>query len=599
MERAALPAGPERDLRDAVYRLYVQADSPRLGDLATTIAKDDDLPGSPGKDLIRKIISGDGMGSQQDTVTVAVALVREAGCADTAIVADRIRYLWLTAKTALPPEPVEPPARLGWPVSGCDPLMLEVHPAISIPGIGLDPLPAYLPREHDELLRQAADRVMAGSSTLVTVVGGSSTGKTRACWELVQYLDGREPGRWRVWHPYDPTRPEAAAQALAGVMPYTVVWLNEAQHYLSPPDARLGERIAAGLRSLLHDRARGPVLVLATLWPQYWSALTTRPEAGEPDPCAQARDLLAGTAITVPDAFTPAEMTMLDAAGVDPRLRLAADDAEGGRITQYLAGAPELENRYRTAPPAARAIIRVAMDARRLGHPLALPHALLEQAAPAYLDDHDWDSLGEDWLEQALAYTARPCKGARGPLTRIRIRPSDPNPAGGQPCYRLADYLEQTGRSQRAGVYPPDSLWSAFAAVVTDPDLLAILGRRAEARGRYQHAIWLYARAVDLGSVHALQALSMLLEQAEDAVAAEALAHQAADRGSTQGLLALARQRERAEDAEGADALYRQAVDHGDTHAPLILARRRKRAGDTEGADALYRQAVDRGNTGG
>ena len=67
----------------------------------------------------------------------------------------------------------------------------------------------------------------------------------------------------------------------------------------------------------------------------------------------------------------------------DPRLRYAAERAANGRIAQYLAGAPELVTRYRAAPPAARAIIEVAIDARRLGHPPALPYALLEQAAVA------------------------------------------------------------------------------------------------------------------------------------------------------------------------------------------------------------------------
>ena len=55
--------------------------------------------------------------------------------------------------------------------------------------------------------------------------------------------------------------------------------------------------------------------------------------------------------------------------------------------------------------------------------------AVLEAAAPGYLTGDQWDALGEDWLEQALAYTAVPCKGARGPLTRIRPRPvSRPRP---------------------------------------------------------------------------------------------------------------------------------------------------------------------------
>ncbi|WP_130510953.1 hypothetical protein [Krasilnikovia cinnamomea] len=94
---------------------------------------------------------------------------------------------------------------------------------------------------------------------------------------------------------------------------------------------------------------------------------------------------------------------------------------------------------------------------------------MLAHAAPGYLDDHDWDSLGEDWLEQALAYTATPCKGARGPLTRIRPRPDDLR-VNRQPHYRLADYLEQLGRTERAGTYPPESLWTAFAATgAADP----------------------------------------------------------------------------------------------------------------------------------
>jgi hypothetical protein len=36
----------------------------------------------------------------------------------------------------------------------------------------------------------------------------------------------------------------------------------------------------------------------------------------------------------------------------------------------------------RRAGPAAKALIEAAMDARRLGHSPALPHALLEAAAP-------------------------------------------------------------------------------------------------------------------------------------------------------------------------------------------------------------------------
>jgi hypothetical protein len=46
-----------------------------------------------------------------------------------------------------------------------------------------------------------------------------------------------------------------------------VVWLNEAQFYLAPADAGLGERVAAGLRELLRHPGRAPLLVLATSTP--------------------------------------------------------------------------------------------------------------------------------------------------------------------------------------------------------------------------------------------------------------------------------------------------------------------------------------------
>ena len=67
--------------------------------------------------------------------------------------------------------------------------------------------------------------------------------------------------------------------------PRTVVWLNEAQLYLDVAAGGLGERVAAGLRELLRDPARAPVLVLATLWPEFWDRLTARPAGGGRPAC--------------------------------------------------------------------------------------------------------------------------------------------------------------------------------------------------------------------------------------------------------------------------------------------------------------------------
>jgi hypothetical protein len=107
-----------------------------------------------------------------------------------------------------------------------------------------------------------------GHSGIAALVGGSSTGKTRACWEALQLLRDQDPA-WRLWHPIDPSHPDAVLRELPGIGPRTVVWLNEAQFYLDPTEAGLAERVAAGLRELLRDPGRAPVLVLATLWPGF------------------------------------------------------------------------------------------------------------------------------------------------------------------------------------------------------------------------------------------------------------------------------------------------------------------------------------------
>ena len=222
-----------------------------------------------------------------------------------------------------------------------------------------------------------------------------------------------------------------------------MVWLNEAQFYLDPADAGLGERVAAGLRELLRDPGRAPVLVLATLWPQFWDGLTARPERRRP--AYQARELLAGHDIDRARRVSPpAQLQRLGRRPTDARLAQAAAQAQDGQITQFLAGAPDLLARYQHAPPAARALIQAAMDARRLGCGPHLPLALLEAAAPGYLTDTEWDQLDDDWLDQALIYTAMPCNGIP--------RAPDPHPP---PRPRPAPRRSRAGRRPRWSTVVP------------------------------------------------------------------------------------------------------------------------------------------------
>jgi tetratricopeptide (TPR) repeat protein len=440
-----------------------------------------------------------------------------------------------------------------------DPFALEVHRAIDAPS-GTSPLPAlptYVKRAHDRRLRAIIKRAASGRSAAAVLVGSSSTGKTRACWEAVQAL----PGEWQLWHPVDPSRPEAAADALPAVKPRTVIWLNDAQHYLLTPANGLGERVAAGLRELLRDFARSPVLVLGTIWPEYWTTLTSQP-ADEPDLHAQARALLTGIDIPVPEVFSGSAVYALQtAAKADPRLAEAASRAEDGRITQFLAGGPALLERYRNAPAPAKSLIEAAMDARRLGHSLFLPHSLLEAAASGYLTDQEGDGFGEDWLEQALAYCAAPCRGARGPLSRVRARPV---PA--QPHYRLADYLEQAGRARRQTVLAPAALWDALVVYADRRDLVRI-AKGAERRSLYHHALQLYQRAADDGDRDALRQATELLERAGRTDEAVDWLQDAATTGHTFAMRRAAELLERTGRTDEAISLYQRAAEGGDDDA--------------------------------
>ncbi|MFE5899990.1 hypothetical protein ACFQ67_21670 [Streptomyces sp. NPDC056488] len=490
-----LTPGPLKDLKDLLYRTYLAADAPTLDDIAADIADADGddraIAGAPSRDTVHRCISSAELPAKQaDAVAVAVVLARRAAW-DEADITRRIRKLWMQAEAALP---------LGLPVREVvDPFALEVHRAIEVSPEGhaaLPLLPAYVERAHDVRLRELVSEALLGHSQLAVLVGESSSGKTRACWEAVQQL----PDEWRLWHPIDPTRPEALLSTLAMVGPKTVVWLNEAQHYLLTPSGDIGERAAAGLRTLLRDSARAPIIILATIWPEHWNTLVSEPRQSDTgDPYAQARALLTGSDLHVASSFTEDDGAALtSAAAADVRVAKAVQNAEQGQITQYLAGAPALLERFRNSPPAPKAVISAAIDIRRMGHSIAIPHSLIEAVAENYLTDQQWDQLADNWLESALSYSTQPLRGARGPLTRIRPRRGGIRPA--EPCYRLADYLEQHGGEVRTHGDIPSGVWSVLLDYADEANCVR-LAESAIERNLLRIGIRLFEKAA-IGGFH-------------------------------------------------------------------------------------------------
>ncbi|MER5757555.1 hypothetical protein [Streptomyces sp. NPDC002088] len=418
---------------------------------------------------------------------------------------DLWRRRWTLAQATgsrRPPSPALPPAhlvpeqqRLGRPVSEAGPFALDVHEASDIGGDARLPLlPAYVRRDHDDKLAEVVASAMSRSAMAV-LVGDSSTGKTRALWEAIQGL----PTGWLLWLPRTPTPPRSLLEGLTErlVGPQTVVWLNDTQHYLN---TELGEQIAVALRELLDDPDRAPVLVLGTLWREHHGELSRPPTAWR-DPHPQARQLLRSVGVlSVSDTFS-AEETRQAAASDDPRLTRAAGES-GGRITQFLAGVPELRRRYETAPATVRAVLDAAIDIRRCGHGPDISSLLLEEAAFQLLDDVTLSTLKTTWITKALDYTSAPCYGVRGLVTATR--PS-------QSHYRLSDIIEQEGRQARASSVPLQPFWEVLRRHADAPELVQI-GSEAQTRGLFHEASLFYMAAVRSGHRRAAWSLASMLE---------------------------------------------------------------------------------------
>ncbi|MBP2330094.1 TPR repeat protein [Kibdelosporangium banguiense] len=593
LPRPELPPGPLRDLKDAVYELYLAA-SPLSLDViharihaladASDVRPEADPTSTPKRDVIRDVISGGTLPPNVRHVVAVVAalLHHEAG---PAVVQghpeiERVRKLWRHAAAQRP---------LGRLISEVSPGDLEVHVA----GLGqghdtLPELPPYVVRPHDRLVRHAVEQAMAGRSAIAILVSDSTSGKTRACYEALHWTpDSRTKSLagsgWHVWPAISPADVQAVIRDLPHVGPRTVVWLNEIQRYLHEPESQLARQVADGLRELLAARARGPVLVLGTLWPDLWSQLTRRPQSREEDTFASIRLLLDGRCIPLPDTFTDEEREAARNTG-DPRLIEAADRAEDGAVTQYLAGVPDLLQRYELARPAVKAVIHAAMDARRLGHSEWLTASLLRDIALSYLDRRELRKVERtpDWFAEAISE-----------LTRLGDADTSVLTADARSRYRLEGYLDQHGGRNRMSVVPSEGFWDGCIEHCDQPDDLASLAKSAQWRHRLKIAAALYSKASRVGHPYAPVMLAEMRSESGHSVVDEKLYRDAADAGHPYALLFLAEMKERAGDHDGAERIALNAARNGRPAALARLVELRERAGDREDAERLAHEAAD------
>lgn len=469
----------------------------------------------------------------------------------------------------------------GRPISEAEsPFVLDVHEAITPFGdtTGLPALPPYVPRQHDGDLEKIVQKAAAGDSGIALLLGNSSTGKTRSAWEQVHRL----PSHWRLWHP---ASPDELVERLPSVGAHTVLWLNELPRYLYTDDIRRDETIAAGLSETLRNPDCALVLILGTLWHEYRLRLAPAEVEIGSDTRPNTRILLTGNLIPVPETFGAVESGRLaEAAVTDARLAEALARAEEGHITQYLAGGPAQIQRYRTADPAARAVLHAAMDARRFGWGEVLPAGFLAAAAQSYLTGLQRATLPIDWFDRALKdYLLPLCQGARGPLS----------PAGDD--FRLADYLEQHGKRTRQGERPPDGFWAAALHDDVAGWDTAAMARAAYRRDRREIAHRLALEAAVRGDRAGLATFASMVEEDEGRDEALPYLELAAENGDTRSQLVLGHRCEDSGDYDAAKAWYSLADDGTNPQALVGLASLHARQGRHEVADKLYQTALANG----
>ncbi|MGW0559889.1 hypothetical protein ACWDZ4_04480 [Streptomyces sp. NPDC003016] len=492
------------------------------------------------------------------------------------------------------------PAGSGRPIREfTDPFALEVHEAVDGGGADSDLplLPLYAKRKHDQWLSDAVKSVAQRedgdqAGAIAVLVGEPFTGKTRACWEALRLL----PSDWRLVHPLVPTAAEALIAALDDVAPRTVLWLDEIDRFLS---GDLGERAAARLREVLTDLRRGPLLVLGTTRPEEWSTLFKPRRRGDRrDPHAQARALLTGKHHRVPDAFEESDMSELRRlAAADPRLQEALERAEQRQITQYLAGGRALVDRYETATALSRALIESAMDARRLGHDVALPQLLLEAAVRHYLTDRQYEMVADGDIEHAFTELGETWRGTRGPLTHITLR-EPAQPLLHTDKVRLAEYLDQHGRKTRRTNAPPAGLWDTLADYAARESLTA-LAESAREKGHLRVALRLLTAAAEAGVPRAAMAASQTLEEEGRCDEALLWCLPLADAGDPEAMSRVAGIMEMTRRPDEAVAWHRRAAEAGRSDGWLYAGLLLQDVGNHREAESCLRRAADAGVSGG
>lgn len=417
-----------------------------------------------------------------------------------------------------------------------EPARLGVHASITVHDETT--LTPYIPRAHDEQLREVLrEQATTATAALVLVVGTSCTGKTRT---LLQAVRDVTPG-WSLTAPKGVT--ELRRVLAGGVAARTVVWLDEVQKYLTATNEGLD--VTAAITEILNLDGVGPLVFAGTIWSTNLTAMTQRPDPARSIAGADAiPDLLKqATIIEVPEVFSDTDLHNVPD---DPRVRTAITTSstsehpeKGRKLTQVLAGGTQLVNRLHppgdaTVPspftPAAKAILLAAGDLHRVGMANPLPRWALEGAAPSYLTPPTHRPR-DTWLTTGLN-EATHAATQDDPITGTHtldihthgipaLIPTWTSTLDGTPieAYHLHDYLAQDHQTRYRYTPTPQALWDTLVTHThhLNDDRAEAISKDAERRGLLTPAIDIRRPHTGVNGFAAVQLCELLAQRGDDA----------------------------------------------------------------------------------
>ncbi|MFB6654123.1 tetratricopeptide repeat protein, partial [Streptomyces microflavus] len=463
-----------------------------------------------------------------------------------------------------------------WPLAGeWDALTAGAHRAR--PDDSGDAVPPYVPRDQDQLIRARLRRA-AEMGGLVLVVGDSTAGKTRACFEALR----TQLPEYRVAAPTAGPDLVAALEVIARTATRCAVWLDDLESYLG----------AGGLEpGLLAEFGRLRIPVLATMRHQQFDIFAT---VGDTERVGTDHTRSALTGERVLRQLDVVEIGRLWSAGELQRAGEADDDRIADALThhgpyglaEYLAAGPALLQEWHRAArpgghPRAAALIAAAVDLARTGLTPPYTRGLLTEAHEPYLTAAGGPLLRPESLDTALAWATRRRHGA----TSMLVPTQDPDAWG------VFDYL-----TDHTDTPIPDTTWHTALQQTTGADELAIIGIHAHeaAPGIAETS---YRQAAEAGHIRAMFNLAHLLQQAGREEEGEGFYRRAVEAGNTRAMFNLAHVLVDAGRGEEAEVFYRRAVEAGHTDAMFNLGHLLADAGRGEEAEVFYRRAVEAGNT--